>query len=101
MEGVGGGNFEEVAVTVEIHVLRLGYGRFQRIFVADPGQAAPTSQPVPGESCRSVRGSERRVLVPGEELSGDRLFRESAKQASVQCGCLSMGFSEPFFGGVS
>jgi hypothetical protein len=41
MEGVGGGDFEEVAVTVEIHVLRLGYGRFQRIFVADPGQAAP------------------------------------------------------------
>lgn len=41
MEGVRGGDLEEVATAVEIHVLRLGYGRFQRIFVADPLQTAP------------------------------------------------------------
>jgi len=41
MEGVGGGDFEEVAIAVEIHVLRLGYCRFQGIFVAGPVRAAP------------------------------------------------------------
>jgi hypothetical protein len=41
MEGVRGGDFVKVAFAVEIHVLRLGYGRFERIFVADPMQTAP------------------------------------------------------------
>jgi len=41
MEGVGSGDFEEVAIAVEVHVLRLCYRRFQRIFVTDPVQSSP------------------------------------------------------------
>jgi hypothetical protein len=81
--------------------LRLGYGRFQRIFVADPVQAAPRFNLVLVNRVDLFAGQKERYLFQGSSLREDRLFRESAKQAGVQYGRLSMGFSEPFVGGVS
>jgi hypothetical protein len=38
---VGGSDFEQVSVTVEIDVHRLGYGRFQGMFATQSMQPAP------------------------------------------------------------
>src|ERR1035437_5426083 len=69
MEGIRGGDFVEVAGPVKIDVLTLCYGRLQRIRATQPAQASPRLQSDPGESCRSVLGSESRVLVPRKSLS--------------------------------
>ena len=47
MEGIRGGDFEEVALTVKIDVLRLRYGRLQRILATQPVHAAPCFNLVP------------------------------------------------------
>ena len=72
-------------------------GHFHRGYRANPH----TLQFGPGESCRPVRESERRVLVPGKPLSSGRLFSEASKQAGVQQARLPMGFFEPRGGGVA
>jgi len=47
VEGVGGGNLTEIAATVTVYVLRLGYSRFQPIFVAKTMQSAPGFNLIP------------------------------------------------------
>jgi len=69
MKRICGGDFVEVAVTVKIDILRLRYGRLQRIFATQPVQAAPRFDLVPVNRVDLFRGSESRVLVPRKSLS--------------------------------
>jgi hypothetical protein len=61
----------------------LDYGRFQRIFVADPAEAAPRLNLVLVNGVDLVAGQKERYLFQGSSFREDCPFREPAKQASV------------------
>ena len=81
MEGLRGGDFVEVAGPVKIDVLRLCYGRLQRILATQPVQASPGFNLIPvnrvdlfscqkvgflfqGNRCRELAYSARRRNRP-------------------------------------
>jgi hypothetical protein len=55
--------------------LRLGYGRFQRIFVADSVQAAPRLNLVLVNRVDLFAGQKERCLFQGSSFRDGRLFR--------------------------
>ena len=65
MEGIRGGDFIEVAVTVKIDVLWLRYCRLQRILATQPVQAAPRFNLIPMNRVDLFAGQKVRFLFQG------------------------------------
>jgi hypothetical protein len=79
MVGVGCGDFVEVAVSVEIYVLRLGYGRLQPVFIAKAGHAAPRVKLVPMNRVDLFPSEEDRFWFQAE--TANRIYSASRRNS--------------------
>jgi hypothetical protein len=96
--GVGCGDFVEVAISVEVYVLRLGYGRLQSVFAANAGHAAPRLKLVTVNRVDLLPGKEDGLLFQEKNRRPD-LFGETTKQPSMQRAGFPMGPLELLIGG--
>lgn len=79
MVGIGRGDFVEVAVPVEVDILRLGNGRLQSVFASKTGQATPRRKLVAVNRIDLFPSQENRFLLQLETVRCG-LFGETAKQ---------------------
>lgn len=63
MKSIGRGDFIEIAATVEIYVLRLGYSRLKRMFAAKSVQATPRVDLIPVDRVNLFAGQKERLLL--------------------------------------
>ena len=95
VESIGGSNLTEIPATVTVYVLRLGYRRFQTVFVAKTMQSAPRFNLV-AMNCIDLLAREKdRVLFQV------RLFSQTAKQTGVQGAGFPVSFFELLIRGVA
>ena len=98
MVGIGSGDFEKVAISVDAHVLGWGYSRLQPVFGAQAGHATPRIELVPVNRVDLFPSEEDGFLFQGENRRS-RLLGKAPKQSRMQRAGLPMGFLELLIGG--
>ena len=98
MVGIGSGDFEDVAISVDVHVLGLGYSRLQPVFGAQARHATPRIELVPVNRVDLFPSEEDGFLFQGENRRLG-LLGKAPKQSRMQRAGLPMGFLELLIGG--